>query len=288
MGATGTQLLTMVETLGETIALPRVRRVFIPEPQIAADKDAEFGLVELDDGAAGLFYAWLGETQTGISRRFRAPDLIGIGAVELAREFAVDDDMARSIGLAAVNAVTQSVFMRTQFSPAAAANSMAGLKLDRSDRLGMIGNFPSLVRAARAQNIPVTVVERKHHMLAKSDGLEITLDPRALSGCTKIICTAATLINDTFDEMLAYCRGAETLAMIGPSASFFPDPLFERGFHIVGGTTVIDAAGAIDSMRSGRGLRDQTRRYTLTPDNYPGSQSLLKAITEPHRSSRPV
>ena len=47
-----------------------MRRVYIPAPNIAIDKAAEFGLVELEDGAAGLFYAWLGASQDGISERY--------------------------------------------------------------------------------------------------------------------------------------------------------------------------------------------------------------------------
>jgi len=269
-----TELMELVEQVSERAPLPAVREVYIPEPHIEADKDAEFGVLELDDGAAGLFYAWMGESQRGMSERYAASDIIGADAIEIARNYLGNDDMARSLGLAAINAITQSFFARENFEPASAANSMGGFSLEARDRLGMIGNFPSLVRSARAQGVPVIVVERKKHMLRDEEGIRITLDPEALRECNKIICTAATLINDSIDEMLGYCDHAETVAMIGPSASFFPDPLFAHGVDIIGGSRVLDARAAIERQRAGLGLGDSARRYTLSRETYPGTARL--------------
>lgn len=272
---TGAEILAVIERIEATLALPRVRRLWIPEPTIAADKDAEFGVIELEDGSAGLFYAWLGESQAGISTRYDAASLAGQPAIALAREFAGSDDMARSIGLAAINAITQSLFARARYEPAPAANSMAGLELVAGDHLGMIGNFPSLVRQAGALDVPVTVVERKQHMVRDCGQLAITLDPSRLAACNKIICTAATLINATFDDMLPYCRGADVIAILGPSASFPPEPLFEKGISIVGGSQVSDAAAAIAMQQAGNGLRGCARRYVIDRSSWPGTATLL-------------
>lgn len=266
--------MTLVERVNERVRLPKVRRAYIPEPHITDDKDAEFGLIELEDGTAGLFYAWMGESQRGISERFDARELAGAEAIELARLYLVDDDMARSLALAVINAITQGFWSAAGFEPGEAGNSMGGLLLETGDRLGMIGNFPSLVRQARELDIPVVVVERKKHMLTEETGIRITLDPAALGACNKIICTAATLINDSIDEMLGFCANAEQLAMIGPSASFFPDPLFARGVDIVGGSRVVDVEAAIAGQRAGQGLRGCTRRYTVLRASYPGSAGL--------------
>ena len=269
-----TELLALVERVNERTTLPKVRRVYIPEPHIMADKDAEFGLIELGDGTAGLFYAWMGESQRGISERFSAVDLVGADAISIARYYAGDDDMVRSLGLAAINAITQGFLRRANFELGEAVNSMGGLSLGVGDRLGMIGNFPSLVRQARDLKVPVTVVERKAHMLKDEEGVCIALDPKVLSACNKIISTAATLINNSVDEMLGYCRHAEVLVMVGPSASFFPDPLFARGVDFIGGIQVLDASAVIARQRKGVGLHDCVRRYTLSRATYPGIANL--------------
>ncbi len=273
----GAELLALVEWVNDRITLPKVRQVYIPEPHIAADRDAEFGLIELDNGATGLFYAWMGESQQGISERYAAGDIVGADVITIARYYEGDDDMARSLGLAAINAITQTFFDQVDYRPDDAANSIGELSLRAGDRLGMIGYFPSLVRYAQGLDIAVTVVERKTHMLEPAEGVRITLDPAVLSECNKIICTAATLINDSVDEMLGYCRHAEMVAMIGPSASFFPDPLFTRGVDFVGGARVLDPGTAIARQREGVGFRDWTRRYTLSRACYPGTENLTVA-----------
>ncbi len=272
------ELLSLVEQVDATIDVPDVCQVYIPEPRVAPDKDAEFGLVELEDGATGLFYAWLGASQDGISERFCIEELIGAKAIDLARHFNGTDDIERSLGLAAINAITQSVFVRSDIGSRIAPDSMGGLSLVPGDRLGMVGNFPSLVRQAMAMDIPVTVVERKQHMLTQAEGICITLDPEALRDCNKIICTAATLINDSVDEMLNHCQHAEIVAMIGPSASFFPDPVFARGVAVVGGTRVLDPRSVISNQRLGQGLGRCAYRYTLSSDRYVGTPKLCAAL----------
>lgn len=270
------ELLRLTEQVANRMEIPKVRQLFLPEPLIDPDKDAEFGVVELDGGATGLFYAWLGDSQRGMSERFSAEDFVGAQALEIAQLLAGKDDALRSIGLATINAITQHVFKVLGLTPLEPPSSMAGIKLQPEDKLGMVGNFPSLVRQARSQNIPVTVVERKEHMLKSEPGLSITLDLGSLRSCNKVICTASTLINDSIDEVLPYCRHADVVAVIGPSASFFPEPLFSRGVGIVGGTHVRDAGQAISEQHLGRGLRAASVRYTLTADTYPG----VLALTE--------
>jgi len=274
MGA-GADILTMIEQIDASIALPNVARVWIPEPTIAADKDAEFGVIALTDGSVGLFYAWLGESQTGIAARYDAAALAGQSAIKLARYFDGEDDIDRSVGLATINAITQSLFTRAGYEPPAATSSMAGLELKASDHLGMIGYFPSLVRQAGMLGVRTTVVERKTHLVRESDDCVVTLDPTQLADCNKVICTAATLINDTIDAMLAHCTGAEIIAVLGPSASFPPEPLFARGVSIVGGSRIDDAAVAIASQQAGTGLRGCSRRYVIERSNWPGTAALL-------------
>ena len=274
------ELLELAERTDAMLELPRVRRAYVPEPDIDADKDAEFGLLELEDGAVGLFYAWLGASQAGMSTIYPSAKLNGLRPIRLARYLGEDNDIARSIGLAAMNAITHSLFKRANFMPPDARNSRGGFELVAGDHLGMIGNFPSLVRQARNDGIPITVIERKSHMLGQSEQVNITSDPNALKTCNKIICTAATLINDSVDEMLTYCRDAEQAAMIGPSAGFFPEPLFARGIGVLGGSEIRDARAAVDGQRSGMGLRNCSRRYTLSQSDYPGFENLLQRAAD--------
>lgn len=269
------ELYACAERVAAALAPPVVAHVLIADPSPAPDRDAEFGLLALDDGCAGLYYAWLGGSQADMPGRFIADSFNGRPALEVARLALADDDGARSIGIAAVNALTAHLHATAGYVPPPATDGFGGLTLGTDDRLGMIGNFPPLVRRARALGIPTFVVERKAHMVTAEDGLEISLDPRVLLDCTRVLCTGATLINDTLEEMLPWCRNAEQVALVGPTVGFFPDAVFARGVDLVAGTRVVDVPRAFARLGAGEKIGDAAERFVIARDAYPGFAALL-------------
>ena len=270
-----TELFALAARAAAALPLPPIASALITAAQPAPDKDAEFGLLALTDGCAGLYYAWLGESQADMPARFVVERLVGKSALELARYALGDDDGTRSIGIAAINAITEFVYRKAGFAPPAALDSFGGLRFAAGDRLGMIGYFPPLARRARELGIPTRIVERKAHMVTVAPNFEISLDPRVLADCNKIICTGATLLNDSFDSMLEYCAGATQVALVGPTVGFFPDAVFARGIDIVAGTRVLDSARARHGLAANRKLDDCASRIVLRRNEYPGFEQLL-------------
>jgi uncharacterized protein (DUF4213/DUF364 family) len=268
-------LFAAATRVAERMPLPRVAHVHVPDARPAAHRDAEFGLVALADGSAGLYYAWMGASQADMAQRYRAADLVGVDPLALARRYATDDDAERSLALAALGAITACVHARAGYVPPPAVDSMAGIRLDANLHLGMVGNFPPLVRRAREAGVRVTVVERKAHMVRTEPGLEISLVPAALDACGEVIVTGATLINDSLDEMLGWCRRARRVTLIGPTAGVFPDVLFARGIAAIGGLRIVDADVARTRMASGERLGDSAQRYLVEAGDYPGLARLL-------------
>ena len=66
------------------------------------------------------------------------------------------------------------------------------------------------------------------------------------------------------------------IALIGPSASCFPDSLFARGIHVVGGATVLDADTLAARLANGDPWGETVRRYAIDVADYPGLDTLLK------------
>lgn len=277
-----TELFALAERAAAALPLPAIASALISAAQPALDKNTEFGLLALADGCAGLYYAWLGESQADMPARFAALNLVGRPALELARYALGDDDGTRSVGIAAINAITEFVYRKAGFAPSAAPDSFAGLHFKAGDRLGMIGHFPPLARRARELGIPTRIVERKAHMVTVAPNFEISLDPQVLADCNKIICTGATLLNDSFDTMLDYCAGAEQVALVGPTVGFFPDAVFARGIDIVAGTRVLDSARAQQCLAQNRRLDDCALRTVLRRSEYPGFEQLLARAIGAH------
>ena len=270
-----TELLDLLQRICRLLPVPAVHRVYIPEPRPHEARHTEFGLVELADGSAGLYYAWLGESQQGMTRRYAEPVLRDLTPLALAQYLQREDDAGRSLGMAAVNAVSQFLFRQAGYTPPAAGDSMGALDLDATDHLGMVGYFPSLVDRLRQAGIRTTVLEKKTRFQGAQGSVRVSLDPDDLNDCNKVLCTAATLLNDSMDEVLQHTGGADTVVVVGPTAGFLPDPLFRRGVDAVGGTRILDAGAAISALQQDAGLGGCAQRYLIRRRDYPGGDALL-------------
>jgi uncharacterized protein (DUF4213/DUF364 family) len=198
--------------------------------------------------------------------------------MDLVRGYAEGDGAARALGLAAINALTRRLYDRAGFLPDDSIDSFGSLALKAGDRLGMIGHFTPLIERARDLGIPVTVLELKAELVREEPGLVVTLDAQRLAGCNKIVSTSTLLLNDTFESVSAAWRGAEAVAVVGPSAGCPPDPLFAAGVSAVGAAWVADAEAFLACVAAGEKWGTTSRKVTLTPQHYPGLDALLARI----------
>lgn len=142
----------------------------------------------------------------------------------------------------------------------------------------MIGYFKPLLGRVLASGARLTIVELKAHLAGERDGYRVTLDPAELAACRKVLSTSTILLNDTLDTMLAHCRQAERLALIGPTAGCLLDALFARGVTFLGGTWVTDCPAFVGALRDGGKAPDAAAKVAVTPANYPGFADLLARL----------
>ncbi len=278
-------LLDQIQTIAQRFAPPPVVRLHIPADRggpDAAPKDAKFCAIELADGAFGLSYILLGDTLDALTHRRGHADsvpLAGADPLRLARDFAGANPVARAVALAAINALTDSVWRQIGYQPPAARNSLGDVQLARDDHLGMIGFFPPLVRQVQAIGAQLSVLELDEAMVRRQQerfpGLHITLNRAALATCNKVVGTSTMLLNDTLDAMLTAAPQASDFAVIGPSAGAWPDALFDRGVTLMGGTRIRDAAAFRDAMASGESWSAAAAKFAIPSAGWPGWQRLM-------------
>jgi uncharacterized protein (DUF4213/DUF364 family) len=277
---TTTDFLDLVARADRALRLPPVADLYCP-PGRGLGRDAEFLALQLADGSTGMAYTLLGDTL----ERLLASDLkayVGRAPLELARGYADRDPVARALGLAAYNAVSHHVFRRAGYRPETASDSLGAFGLDPGDHLGMIGFFRVLVPRVRAAGARLTVLELRPELVETTADYEVTLDPAKLAACTKIVATSSVLLNDTLDAVLAHGGHAREFALIGPSASGFPDPLFARGVTVAGGYRVDDPAALLRRARALEPWGDAGAKCAIRRDAYPGFEALVaRAATSP-------
>lgn len=273
-----TELISLLDRFAQAAPPPRVKALHLPPAELAGTKQGEFCAVELDDGSLGLSYVLLDDT---LDRLAASPDrfgLVGSDALDAARRYVAGTGVERTLGFAAVNALSRCFLDRAAYVPDKSGDSIGQLDPQPGDHIGMIGLFTSLIDRVVAAGAALTVVELKPELAGEHPGYRVTLDPEELAGCNKVLSTSTILLNDTLERMLACCSAATTFAMIGPGAGCIPDPSFSRGVTLFGGSWIVDRRGFIDALASGGSWTANARKFAIGRDRYPGAEALLKRL----------
>ena len=206
-------------------------------------------------------------------------NLVARNPLSFALEFGSDDPVREMIALGAMNAICQHVMRETDFEVESAPDPLGLLSVAAEDRIGMVGLFVGLTKAIKKAGAELVVIEKKEKLIDKFPDLPITTDPSQLGTCNKVLCTGTTLLNNSLDEILSHCSPEAFISIIGPTAGYFPDPLFARGVDVVGGRVVTNGEVFLQRLeerkRWGRRHADdllQERnlpRPTLTTTDYP-------------------
>jgi uncharacterized protein len=280
------EFLGLVDRLAARAPLPAVRAVHLPPPAADGTRDGEFCAVELEDGSLGLSFVLLGDTLACLRAPGGFDALTGTPSLALARRYAQPAAAQRTLGFAALNALTRHLFDRAGYLPPPAVGSIGDLDLHPGDHLGMVGLFPPLVKQVLATGAQLTVLELRADLAGAREGWHVTLDAGELARCSKILSTSTVLLNDTLDALLERCRHAQRVALIGPGAGCLPDPLFARGVTSLGGSWVVDAEAFKAALRAGQPWGRFTRKFSLSREDYPGFDRLLDAA-HPHTKESP-
>lgn len=270
--------LQLAEDVSTSLRTPRIRDLHLPPGQAGTGMDAEFCALELDDGSIGFSFVRLNDTE----RLLRAGDAVqgcrGMTALDLARGYARDDPVAKALGFAAINALSQSLFSRADWIPQPTADALGQLDPAKGEHIGMIGLFPPLVGRVTEAGARLTVLELRSDLAGERQDFRVTLDPRELATCEKIVSTCTVMLNDTLDKVLDAGRRARYFAIIGPTAGCLPDPLFERGVDHVGGRRVVDVEGFRDAFCAGEKWGAFAAKTGIQRGHYPGVRELLGKV----------
>lgn len=268
-------LVASLERLAAFGAPPPVKALHLPPLEAADSRNGEFCALELADGSLGLSYVLLDDTLSRLHDASGRHALAGADSLALARAFAGPHGIRRTLGFAAVNALTRHLFDRAGFVPPTSSDSIGQMDPQPGEAIGMVGYFKPLAARIAQVGAKLTVLELKPELAGEKDGYRVSLEPRDLADCAKVLCTSTVLLNDTLDRVLAACPQARRFALVGPGAGCLPDPLFGRGVTLVGGNWIADRAGFLAALAVGESWGTAAWKFALTPETYPGFETLL-------------
>jgi uncharacterized protein (DUF4213/DUF364 family) len=239
------------------------------KPPVLESKVAPFSVAVLENGAIGISYN-LFHYDAGAMERYRQWDLneiTGRKAGELISLFVSNDAVEKTVGLAVLNALSQDLIMRKpgSYRVDAASDLFRLMSLDKSSRVGLVGYFRPMMEKLLDRADEVIVLEESEELLRGSYSFTMTGDPRELRRCDKVLITGTTVLNDSLPELMAFCTDAEFVTVMGPTAGFLPDPLFDLGIRAVGYSRVEKPELFLHLFSTGMKWGDSTRKVWILP-----------------------
>ena len=209
--------------------------------------------VKLSTGHVGLCHSLLGETSSECCQIVeRAGELAGSPAMDLADLIRSWDIGERVVGAATVNALSQIILECP--SPKYAVtegNLIDQIEVKEDDTVALVGNIRPIAPVIRNKAKKLYIFERGG--IVDEGVLPDVACEELLPQADIVIITGTAIANGTIDRVLELSRGARQIALIGPSATVVPDPLFERGVSAIAGAIVVDAEKAMQIVAEGGG-----------------------------------
>lgn len=175
----------------------------------------------------------------------QAGQLEQMSAREVAGLAATDNLTLRSIGVAAINALLPPLPERWVERNAEQVIAEAGA----GKTVALVGHFPFISRL-RSQVGAL-------HVLEKNPGLDehpATAAPTLVPQADVVAITSMTLLNGTLDGLLALCRPAARVLLLGPSTPLHP-LLFDYGVEMLSGAWVTAVAPVLHIVQQGAVFR---------------------------------
>lgn len=172
------------------------------------------------------------------------------GSLALAHLVNSDSPPEVSIGMAAIN---------TTLPPWAGDESDANAETILAQHgvgkhVALVGHFPFVSRL-RERVGRLSVLEQR----PKGDDLPAEMAPEVIPQADIVAITSLTLLNRTFDGLLALCSPETLVVLLGPTTPLSP-VLFDHGVNILSGSLVEDVPSVLRGLSEGAGFRQLHRQ----------------------------
>lgn len=209
--------------------------------------------VKLHSGQAGVCNSLLSEMALGCCQILqRAGTLAGRSAREFIEMTGSWNMVERVFGVATLNALSQIVFEANPNRYAVEdRNLIEVIEVEPDDVVVLVGFIAPFVRVFRSRAKKLYILERN---VQREEGVmpDSACEEVVPEGDVVVI-TGSSLANGTIDRLLELSENARIVALVGPTVSCVPDPLFRRGVDYAGGIRIDDADKTMQILMEGGG-----------------------------------
>ncbi len=218
-----------------------------------------FAGVRLSNGCGGISYTPTSEIhrrhRTACPRQEATPPRLKGTPVSHVLNSADDSPLFSTVKIAVLNALSEPLISRGRYKWIDDRDALDMIEPESMGAVGMVGAFgPFLARFRETDVHDIRVIEMRKDNLSNEDKklyVPSRHAGRVLPHCDTVIITGASIANGTIDRLLDFVRPGATVVVVGPTASFLPDALFDRHVNVVCGVRVTNPDKAIDMISEG-------------------------------------
>jgi uncharacterized protein (DUF4213/DUF364 family) len=216
--------------------------------------------VKLANGRAGVAYT-PPETVRNAGRRILkggSPTIRGM-TVNAVMHGTLIHPFAEVIRLAVLNALSAPLFANGRYQVGCGEDLSAMGSLFKGRRVCMVGAIiPLLKRLRELGPTSVSIIDHKQETKAEAEAdygtfMSTKQTAFALAHCQTAVFTGAAVANGSIQSLIDLVPPEAAIAIVGPTASFVPEPLFQRNVAMVGTAMVIKSDRALELLAEGGG-----------------------------------
>jgi len=217
-----------------------------------AVKDVRIGLgytaVQLNNGQVGLAYTPHRAMPNGCSLFPNFMPQKITPAKELVKLVTSENAMETAVGLAAANALVCS-----NLKNFTTGDVLGITQLKETDCVGMVGHFAPMVSSVREKAAKLIIFEQIDQ--PKGNLIPSFEIEKQLPECTVALITATSIINHSFNRIMAAAGNCREVIILGASTPLMPDIFAGTPVTCLSGTIVTDADEILRIVSFGGGMR---------------------------------
>ncbi len=218
--------------------------------------------VQLSGGWAGLCYTPIKEIPDAVccpssaGRIIDPRKAVGMPAAELLALLEDPEPLKAASALACLNALSQACRGQGQqpYQVVWDADALEMVDISLPKEVVVVGALVPALRRLAARGGPWWVLEQDPLVLKPHEREHLLMGPQidqVLGRAAVLIITGVTILNRTLEPLLSKVSPSALVAVMGPTASMLPGPLFERGVDLLGGVSVEQAGPLLDLLAAG-------------------------------------
>lgn len=219
--------------------------------------------VKLSNGSAGVCFTPVKEIPQAVccpssaGRIFHPMKIRGMRLTDALSALNSPEPIKTAVAIASLNAVSASCWeigFTRGFSMKVGLDAQDAVRMPDGVSVAVVGALVPLLKTLKRRGGDWWVIEQDPRTLREDEAPHYVpweLSKETVGRADVLIVTGVTLVNHTLEQILMSAKPGAEIAVMGPTASLLPEPLFQRGVRVMGGVLVRKPDELLDVLAAG-------------------------------------